>query len=146
MTPALEAFEGDWRVSRVIRHARGPDARFEGTARFVPDGAGLIYREEGELVIAGQVPMRAERRYLWRAAPDGAIDVRFDDGRAFHRIAPGESAPEDRHYCGPDTYDVAYDFSAWPDWTSRWQVRGPRKDYEMVSVYRRRDAENGELA
>lgn len=135
--PGLDDFEGDWRVTREIVHTGGPDARFAGVARFLPDGAGLSYREEGELVIAGQVPVRAERRYLWRPGVAGAIEVLFDDGRAFHRIDPATGASCDRHRCEQDVYDVAYDFGTWPEWSSCWRVTGPRKDYEMQSRYRR---------
>ena len=139
MTPGLRAFEGDWRVARVIRHAQGPDARFDGAARFLPDGTGLLYIEEGSLCIDGRAPMRAERRYLWRAGASGTIEVLFEDGRAFHRIAPGAEAPEDRHDCPPDIYDVTYDFRRWPEWRCVWRVRGPEKDYRMESLYRRAD-------
>ncbi|MCE8467683.1 DUF6314 family protein, partial [Rhodovulum sulfidophilum] len=57
------------------------------------------------------------------------------DGRFFHLIAPG-ARPEARHDCAPDLYRVRYDFSAWPCWSSFWEVRGPRKNYAMESSYR----------
>ena len=136
MTPALMDFEGVWRVDRAISHRNGPEARFDGQAVFASDNGGLVYREDGHLHMPGQPPIRAERRYLWRVGQAGGIDVCFDDGRAFHRIGVG-GVPEDRHYCDPDIYDVTYDFSAWPVWTSHWEVSGPRKDYTMVTRYSR---------
>ena len=74
---------------------------------------------------------RAERRYLW--GPD--LTVCFEDGRFFHQVPPegGQAA----HWCDPDQYEVSYDFRAWPDWQTRWRVVGPRKDYAMVSWYRK---------
>jgi len=39
------------------------------------------------------------------------------------------------HWCDPDQYDGQYDFSRWPEWRCIWQVRGPRKDYRMTSLY-----------
>ena len=137
MQLGLMDFEGMWQVVRRIENAAGPDARFEGVARFVRDGAGLTYAEAGELRLEGQAPIRGERRYLWREEGDGRIAVFFDDGRDFHRFDPGAEAPGDRHHCAPDVYDVAYDFREWPEWESRWRVAGPRKDYAMVSRYRR---------
>ena len=137
MTLGLMNFEGSWQVGRRIENAEGPEARFEGVARFEPDGAGLVYAEEGELQLEGQPPIRGERRYLWRQEEDGTIAVFFDDGRDFHRFDPGAEAPGDRHHCAPDVYDVTYDFGGWPEWESRWRVTGPRKDYVMVSRYRR---------
>ena len=135
MTPVLEDFTGQWQLSRAITEASGSKASFSGQAWFTPEGAGLGYREEGVLQLPGQTPIRAERRYLWQAAPEGGIAVLFSDGRPFHRFDPGQARPEDRHYCDPDIYDVVYDFDRWPEWRSRWRVTGPRKDYEMTTQY-----------
>lgn len=136
MVLSLGDFEGDWRVARTILHAAGPRARFDGRARFEADGAGLVCREAGALTIAGHAPVMAERRYLWRAGAGGAIDVLFDDGRPFHRIDLRQCAPQDRHMCDPDIYEVRYDFARWPAWSSLWRVRGPRKSYRMETLYR----------
>ncbi len=135
MRPRLQDFEGAWRIARAIHPADGAGARFDGEARFRPDGQGLAYAEIGQLQLAGHPPVRAERCYLWRNGPAGVIEVFFPDGRPFHRIDLGAAAPSDRHLCDPDIYDVTYDFRRWPDWSSRWRVRGPRKDYRMISEY-----------
>lgn len=134
---SLADFEGVWQIERRVVEAGGAEARFRGSARFAPDGEGLTYAETGELRLAGQAPVRAERRYLWRPAPEGAIDVLFADGRPFHRIAPGVPDPSDRHLCSPDLYEVCYGFGRWPEWSAVWRVTGPRKNYWMVSDYRR---------
>ncbi|TCP42366.1 DUF6314 family protein [Rhodovulum marinum] len=132
--PELDAFLGEWRLSRVIADARaGHDATLEGRAVFTRGQGGLVQAESGTLNLPGQSPMTAERRYLWRAGRAG-IDVLFEDGRFFHTLAPGTRA-EAVHDCPPDRYEVAYDFAAWPRWTSLWRVTGPRKDYVMRSVY-----------
>lgn len=137
--PALAEFEGRWTLTRQIDDARGGvESRFEGAARFTPDATGLTYEEEGHLLMPGQPPMAATRRYLWREGAAG-IELRFADGRFFHTIAPGP-APEATHHCPPDLYRVAYDFAAWPEWQARWQVSGPRKDYVMRSLYRKHPA------
>ena len=131
----MRDFEGLWSLSREITDTRaGTTGRFDGTARFTPDGDGLLYVETGQLVLSGALPMQAERRYIWRI--DGnAIAVDFDDGRPFHTFAP--AAPEASHWCDPDSYAVTYAFEDWPVWSSSWRVRGPRKDYEMTSIYAR---------
>ena len=132
----LGDFEGRWRMSRVVHHHGGPDARFDGVAAFVRDAGGLVLTEEGELRLPGQVPMRATRRYLWRQ--EGAhIAVFFDDGRAFHHIGGERSGAEAEHHCDPDLYRVRYDFGDWPLWRAEWRVTGPRKDSRMVTEYRR---------
>jgi hypothetical protein len=93
------------------------------------------------LRLADQPEMTAERCYVWREGEDGSVEVRFEDGRFFHSFAPNEPAPTARHDCPPDHYEVRYDFYAWPHWRACWRVRGPRKDYEMVSWFRRAEAE-----
>lgn len=137
MRPDLTDFEGHWQLTREIEQPGAPLARFDGVACFVAEGAGLAYREEGRLAMPGQAPVRAGRRYLWRAGGGGVIEVAFHDGGPFHRIDMAAPTPSDRHHCGRDVYDVAYDFAAWPVWAVRWRVTGPRKDYRIRSVYRR---------
>ncbi len=128
----LKDFEGHWRIARRIEDRVGPDARFTGTAVFSPDGAGLLYTETGQLQMAEQ-SFAATRTYMWH--PDGRqIAVYFDDGRLFHRFEPGVRA-QAGHDCAPDRYDVTYTFGAWPLWQAVWEVRGPRKNYRMVSDY-----------
>lgn len=143
MAPTLTDFLGEWRIARRIVHIAGGGARFSGRATFAPAGTGLICFETGEMRLTGQVPIRAERRSLWRPGPGGAIEVRFADGRAFHHFDPAEAVPRARHDCAPDVYEVAYDFTRWPAWSARWRVRGPRKDYALVSRYQPERRHNG---
>ena len=84
------------------------------------------------LTMGAAPPMQASRVYLWRDTGAG-LSVAFEDGRPFHSLAPGRL--EDRHWCDPDTYDVRYDFTRWPDWTQRWRVTGPRKDAVILSRF-----------
>ncbi|SFR17431.1 DUF6314 family protein [Poseidonocella sedimentorum] len=136
----LDMLQGAWKLGRVILEADGRSAQFIGKAEIRPEdrgqGSGMVYHEHGTLHLPGERPMHAERRYLFRA--EGAlIDVRYDDGRPFHRFDPNAEAPEARHDCGPDRYHVRYDFSRFPSWSSEWVVQGPRKSYVMTSHYSR---------
>ncbi|EIE52318.1 trigger factor [Salipiger aestuarii] len=129
----LEAFFGDWQLTREIREASGGVGRFTGLARWQPDGDGALYVETGDLVLAtGR--FAATRCYRWGRD----LSVWFEDGRFFHTV-PAEGG-DTGHWCDPDQYDVSYDFSRWPEWQVRWQVKGPRKDYVMVSRYARGEA------
>ena len=132
--PQLGDFRGIWALTRQIVQANGPEGRFTGQAVFSPEGAGLRYRETGQLVLAGAAALQAERSYLW-AAEGAQIVVRFADGRDFHRFDP--AVAKAAHWCDPDDYTVRYDFASWPDWSSEWRVTGPRKDYVMISQYTR---------
>jgi len=131
----LADFLGTWQVERMINDARsGQTLRAHGQATFTPDDAGMLYHEKLQLVVPGQAPMTATRRYTWAAAP-GGVAVHFDDGRYFHHLALGQVAPTDHHACDPDSYEVHYDFARWPAWSATWRVHGPRKDYVMTSHY-----------
>ncbi len=139
--PELKTFEGRWHLSRVIEDRRAQsEGQFEGSALFSPrpgKGEELDYIESGEMSYAHQPPMAARRAYIWQQAP-GGIAVLFEDGRPFHVIEDAGAAPEAVHHCDPDLYHVSYDFLRWAaGWRAVWRVQGPRKDYRMVSEYRR---------
>lgn len=127
----LAHFEGAWRLERKISDDLGPNGVFEGEAIWapVPDGARLT--EKGLLKLNGQKALQAERSYVWR----DDLTVWFPDGRFFHSVPL--HGGETEHWCDPDMYRVAYDFSAWPKFQTIWTVSGPRKSYRMVSVYKR---------
>ncbi len=131
----LADFAGTWRVERRISDFLGRiGGRFDGAAFVSPDGGGgMAYREDGELRLGGAPVARAGRDYLW-SEERGRIHVRFADGRAFHDFAPEEAA-EASHFCAPDEYRVVYGFRHWPRWSAAWRVKGPRKDYGMVTLY-----------
>lgn len=140
----LADFEGRWALTRRIDDARACAAgresgRFEGEARFTAAAGGLAYVEEGTLTLGSSPPMAATRRYFWRAQgmTGRVIEVDFADGRFFHAFAMDQERPMAEHACDPDHYAVTYDFTGWPAWRAEWQVVGPRKDYRMISDYRR---------
>lgn len=135
--PRLDDFAGRWILERVIDdRLAGERLTAAGQAVFVQDTSGLVYDEKTELTLADGRRLTGRRRYLWRAEPEGGIAVLFEDGRMFHRIAPGTACPRDSHDCAPDFYRGAYDFSRWPEFMVTWQVKGPRKDYRMDTLLR----------
>ncbi|WP_106354412.1 DUF6314 family protein [Yoonia maritima] len=133
---SADEFTGSWQLSRVITDRHSDQAgTLLGTARFETVGAGaLLYTEVGELRFGTSPAMTATRSYRWQFVGD-AVDVRFDDGAAFHSFRPSGHAQGTDHPCGADFYQVRYDFSKWPQWQATWQVIGPRKDYESASCY-----------
>lgn len=134
MTPearVLADFAGDWRLIKTVAQADGTRGSFDGTASWHPVGTGADYSEEGRMTLGDAAPFHATRRYRWSRA----LEISFDDGRFFHQVpALGGAAT---HWCAPDRYDVVYDFSAWPEFTVSWRVKGPRKDYTLQCQYRR---------
>ncbi len=134
--PDLAAFAGVWQLTRRIDDSLGQPGRFIGIARFDPVSQGLAYSEQGLLQLGDAPAFKAERRNVWAADGQG-ITVAFADGRPFHRFDPSQSPAKAHHDCAPDLYLVSYDFGHWPLWQVEWRVTGPRKDYRMVSDYRR---------
>jgi hypothetical protein len=133
-----EDFAGRWRLERAIEDRLSAEAgRFDGIAVLRAAGPGLLdYAEEGELRLGGAPALAARRAYRWHFGAEG-VEVRFPDGRPFHRFRPAGLAPGTDHLCGADLYRVTYDFGRWPDWSARWEVTGPRKDHVLLSAYRR---------
>jgi hypothetical protein len=130
---SLWALEGNWRLEREIAHADGSVNQLTGTTRFQRSGQRLVQDEAGTLTLGNQ-EVKATRRYIWAAA-DRRLDVFFDDMRSFHTVFLGVARHETVHLCDPDRYAVSYDFTDWPNWTTHWQVEGPRKNYVMTSWY-----------
>ena len=134
---SLAALEGRWRLTREILHSDGSKDRFEGEARFHRSGPRLIQDEEGYLSSDRAVkPMKATRRYVWSASGN-RLDVAFEDMRPFHSVPLGSATPSTTYLCPPDRYEVAYDFRNFPDWSTVWNVEGPRKNYLMTSRFQR---------
>ena len=77
---------------------------------FRPIPSGLHYTETGQLTLI-DTTFTAERTYLWSAPTPGQIALQFADQREFHSFALGPN-PAAVHDCPPDTYRVAYDFTA----------------------------------
>ena len=138
--PSLNDFSGEWELTKEIQDYTGQSSgKFSGAARFTNhDDHTALYHEGGTLELTTGQSMRAERRYRWLQESNGKVAVLFEDGRPFHLVDLNESSPSGHHFCDPDTYQVEYDFSDWPNWKSTWRVTGPRKDYIMHSEFRRK--------
>ncbi|MEM7319371.1 MAG: DUF6314 family protein [Pseudomonadota bacterium] len=134
---SIADFAGRWHLSRRIDdQLSGQVITGEGAAVVSSVQSSYCYDEELTLQTAGQRPMAAHRRYVWRPSGCG-VTIWFEDGRFFHDLKLSETHPKAHHDCAPDIYDVAYDFSAWPIWSVTWTVVGPRKNYVMHTAYRR---------
>ncbi|WP_424939401.1 DUF6314 family protein [Aliiroseovarius sp. S253] len=130
-------FLGEWCIDREIVEKAGVTHRLTGTALFVAEPEGLLYREDGVLVTATGASFAASRIYHWREVAEGRVQVLFEDGRDFHIFDFEGQLPAADHWCDPDMYHVSYNFGDWPQWSSVWSVSGPRKDYRMVTRYHR---------
>jgi hypothetical protein len=136
---ALAYLVGTWVVRRRITdHLAAVAGTFDGVARWVPadgpDGAReLAYHEEGELRIRDHRGP-ASRSLSYRARPDGTADVLFADGRPFYHLDPRSGSWQARHDCGRDVYELSARRLGPGRFEERWRVRGPGKDYEIMTT------------
>ncbi|MCK0169707.1 DUF6314 family protein [Aliiroseovarius sp. S1123] len=130
-------FLGIWKITREIVEQSGETHHLTGRAEFSQAADGVTYHEEGQLVTATGAQFTANRVYHWRDTGNGRVQVLFDDGRDFHNFDLTSDDLTDQHWCDPDMYHVSYNLADWPVWSSVWTVTGPRKDYRMITRYRR---------
>ncbi|MBV8573864.1 MAG: hypothetical protein JOZ58_02335 [Acetobacteraceae bacterium] len=130
--PDLALFlAGPWRIARRIADRRlGTTGRLTGVARFTPEAGGLRYVESGLLVFGGFSGPAS--RTLWFAFErNGVADVRFADGRPFHRVDLSSGVAHVVHHCAPDRYRGRYKVRDRDRWQLTWFVEGPRKQICM---------------
>ena len=133
----FSALAGTWELSRTVG-----EWNFHGSAVFCAQGPDeLRYEENGILSKQGTPDIAASKRYIYQYETD-RIAIYFDElpARIFEildlkRAPNGTWEAEAEHACDPDHYTSRYAFG--PDTILITHVvRGPRKDYEMVSNYR----------
>ncbi len=134
----LRAFlAGGWAVARTIADRRtGQSGTFEGRAHFAPEGAGLVYREEGRLAL-GTFETIANQVYRYRFPAPHRAAVAFGDGRTFHALDLSGGSWKAEHRCGQDLYRGRFAALGADGWTTQWEITGPRKDQWLESLYTR---------
>jgi hypothetical protein len=133
----FSALAGTWELSRTVG-----DWTFRGSAVFCAQGPNeLRYEENGILSKQGIPDIAASRHYIYRYEADRIVAY-FDErpARIFEildlkRAPNGTWEAQAEHACPPDHYASRYAFG--PETMQVTHiVRGPRKDYEMVTNYR----------
>jgi hypothetical protein len=144
---ALAFLRGTWRVEReLVDHADEARGRFTGTAQWAPAGEReLAYHEQGELSIRGHRGP-ASRSLIYRGCPDGTADVRFADGRAFYHLDLRAGRWQAVHDCGADQYVLSGQLLSAEIYSERWHVRGPGKDYEIMTTLVRTEQDGDQVA
>ena len=131
----FQVLKGTWKFDRAITG----HGSMKGTANFrntAPET--LDYDESGIHAAKGGV-VDFYQSYIY-VRQDGEILVTFKDGRPFHRLDFARS-PENLltatavHLCGDDVYSGHYVFLDNDNFSLRWDVKGPRKDYMIETTY-----------
>jgi uncharacterized protein DUF6314 len=151
-TVAQRAFRilvGRWRLDRTIPGV----ASLVGQAVFAPTGNALSplrYQERGDLRLNAGGTYAATRRYLYRLMGERIV-IEFADrpnrGAALHDLSfnpsPNGAAvlvARHRHSCWPDNYDFEMTIRGNDRLETRYRIVGPRKNYEMHTIYDREPA------
>jgi len=129
---------GSWTLSRAIVDHRGlTSGSFEGRAEVQARGTRGRYEEHGRLRWA-RYDGSARRVLDLVGTDDGVVAVRFTDGRAFFDLDLSSGTCQAVHQCGADRYELEFAAGSTELLIERWRVRGPDKDYEARTTWRRR--------
>ena len=133
MTDLAAFLPGRWRVERRLHDAALGDGSFRGTATFTPDGDALAWEEAGRMTF-GRYDGPARRAL--RIVPDaGGWEVRFADGRPFHRLDLEGDRCRFAHACGEDRYAGVLAVRGPDAFEIAWDVSGPGKAQRLVARY-----------
>lgn len=135
---AFDWMVGDWQIDRVVPGMAG----MRGSARVVllhEDAA--LYSERVSIELQTGERIEGSRKYLF-CHTDVGLDVLFEDtGRLFQTLRFRREGSlllaEAAHDCGMDRYESEYKIYGQDAYTTRHIVRGPHKEYEMTTTYRR---------
>lgn len=137
--PNLRAFlSGSWQLDRSLLDRRNSIAgELNGRAHFAPSGRSLLYEERGLLTFgAHQGP--AEQRLTYEfPSGEARASVRFRDGRPFHELDLSTGEAIVSHPCALDLYEGCFVALSEMQLRSVWNVTGPRKDEEIITLYTR---------
>jgi hypothetical protein len=124
---------GSWEVERELEDAHLGRGRFAGRATFSADGDEVAWTESGRMRLGSY---RGPARRELRLVPDGAgWEVRFADGRPFHRLKLADGRCRMHHACGADLYAGELEVLGRDRFAVRWRVTGPAKAQRLDARY-----------
>jgi Family of unknown function (DUF6314) len=134
----LAYLTGAWGLERTLAdHRTGATGSFAGDGELRTIGRRGRYEERGRLRFGGY-DGTAHRALDLIGADDGAVAVRFVDGRPFFQLSLGCGTCRAVHRCGEDRYELQFEARTPDLLLERWRVTGPAKDYAAQTTWRRR--------
>lgn len=127
----ISFLRGSWKISReIIENENGKITRAEGKASFSMASDGLKYSDNVQL----GSNIDSFQEYLYKIEDDQLI-VCFKDTSLFYELGDDGYAS---YQCNEDNYGIEYVF--YPEsFTLTYYVSGPKKDYTMITKYKRQD-------
>ena len=143
MTPQVFEWltEGHWTLERQFDNPTMPGLTGSGEARFLSIAAATLAYEESGLLSAGG---EFTKKYEFTADRDVILVTHADPhnkGQSFQTLAlqpdeKGTWSARACNQCALDTYKSHWQFAkTW--WRMHHMVSGPRKKYEIVTLFRR---------
>lgn len=141
----FEFLLGRWSLDRTLTDGRSGDlGSFRGTGELRPATPASVfgrdcvarYQELGRLRY-GSYDGTARRTLDYLRTDGGAVVVNFSDGRRYIGLDLRNGVCQAEHPCGDDLYEIGFRVCARDLIEERWRVRGPRKNYEARTVWRR---------
>lgn len=151
--PLQRVLQGHWRLVRKIKSLAENSANSsmgsvsDGIASFLPvSGApdDLLYTESGTVELPSSSALQFERKYLYTFTGPRSVEIRFyqpesDSGdhlKLFHSLQfGGDWKATADHLCIDDMYNVEFECSSATQLNTRWVVKGPSKDYEIMTTF-----------
>jgi hypothetical protein len=124
---------GTWRVERALEDATSGTGCFRGSATFTPVADGLEWVETGRMTLGGYDG--PARRTLRLVRNGRGWEVRFADGRSFHRLDLEADRCAFVHPCGADLYRGELAVRGPDAFEIGWEVEGPAKAQRLAGRY-----------
>lgn len=133
----LAYLTGSWTLSRaIVDHRTGATGSFDGDAEVLARGRRGRYEEHGRLRF-GSYDGSARRALDLVGTDGGGVAVLFTNGRPFLDLDLAGGVYRGVHLCSRDRYELEFAVSSPDILLERWRVRGPTKDYEARTTWRR---------
>lgn len=120
---------GNWTLTRHIddRHS---NTRMTATGTLTVDNT--LWAEQG--ILDGN---KFTQNYGLVFDNKGGLTVNFPDGRLFYTLENQTQPQTIDHRCGNDHYQGEYTVQSQTQFTQIWKVKGPKKEYTMITEYSR---------
>ena len=134
--------QGIWKFTRYVAHKKPSEELYEGTGYAV-----LLKESEKELKYHERVTLKdmstqseikgyRTYKYIYNSEKD-EITKYFDDGKLFYKIDVSDTNCSGKHLCIRDFYVAKYQFNNDNNFSLKYQVNGPQKDYTINTEYTR---------
>ncbi len=126
-------FSGDW---TFIKKISTPDLIIEGKAAFKIDDQGQkVFKEEG-------MSYECYQHYFYQIQENSFSILKFDHSVLHEFELKDHSFPmilQHTHLCGQDSYDCKFTIFDEKRFDIFYDIKGPKKNYTIITIYQKED-------